>query len=329
MEARAPRVSLLVALAAGCLAGPALAAAWHWGRILGTLNQGVVVPGHVYRSAQPSAKNLAWLVRRYGVRTVINLRGHAQTTPWYLEEATAGAELGLSQEDITMSASRLPSPLAVRQLVEALDLSPRPILIHCQQGVDRTGLAAASALLLYTDTPLDEAERSMSLGTGHVPLGRTRFIRGFFRQYREWLAGLELEHRPGLFRYWATRVYAPEGTPADWHAEPAVPQPGGQALVQARCRNLSSQAWRMRAEPGAGYHAWWHVVDDNGILLGAGLTGLRDAIIRPGEEAEMPIVLPRLPRGKKCVLRAQMVTPGQGTFTQLGSPPLEMEVVLP
>ncbi len=326
MDAPRRRIPLFTALLAGCLVGPALAAGLHWGVILGTLNSGEVLPGHVYRSAQPDARALAWLVKRYGIRTVINLRGHAQAAPWYLAEAGAGADLGLSHEDITMSASRLPSPHAVRQLVEALDRSPRPVLLHCQQGVDRTGLAAVSAVLLHSDTPVEVALRSMSLGTGHVPLGRTRFIGRFFAQYREWLAGLGLAHTPASFRLWATRHYAPEGTPAEWVGTPVTVR--GPALVTARCRNLSGREWRFRPEPRAGVHAVWHVVGEDGSPAAAGITGLRDAAVAPGGEIGLGFALPRLAPGRYR-LRAELVSEHQATFTQLGSPPLDIEVTVP
>jgi len=316
-------------LLAGCLAGPVLAAGLHWGVILGTLNSAVVLPGHVYRSAQPDAKGLAWLVHRHGIRTVINLRGHAQTAPWYLGPAAAGASLGLSQEDVTMSASRLPSPDAVRQLVTALDRSPRPVLIHCQQGVDRTGLAAVSALLLHSDTPVDVALRSMSLGSGHVPLGRTRFIGRFFTQYRDWLAGHGLPHSSPLFRLWATRHYAPDGTPAEWSAPPASVAAGKPSLVTATCRNLSSLPWHFKAEPRAGVHAVWHLVHEDGSPFLSGRTGLRDAVVPPGGEIAIEIPMPRLDAGRRYRLLAELCNEHQATFTQLGSPPLDIEVSVP
>src|ERR1700722_9010359 len=45
-----------------------------------------VVPGQVYRGALPSPENLERLVKKHGIRTVVNLRGLCNDLPWYLNE---------------------------------------------------------------------------------------------------------------------------------------------------------------------------------------------------------------------------------------------------
>src|SRR5262245_11581468 len=60
----------------------------------------IVISGRVYRCAQPSHYDLRRAAARYGIRTVINLRGYADGEPWYEEECRATAELDLNQEDI-------------------------------------------------------------------------------------------------------------------------------------------------------------------------------------------------------------------------------------
>src|SRR5207248_3100494 len=114
----------------------------HFAHILGGGNFRTVLPGEVYRCGQPSPGRLEWLIRRYGIRTVINLRGACPGVNWYRDQARVTAELDVSQEDIHLSATRLPSTTAIRRLVEVLQRSERPLLIHCQQGADRTGLAS-------------------------------------------------------------------------------------------------------------------------------------------------------------------------------------------
>src|SRR5437868_2888634 len=45
-----------------------------------------VLPGRVFRGAQPSAGNIETLASVYGVRTIINLRGCGVPEGWYIEE---------------------------------------------------------------------------------------------------------------------------------------------------------------------------------------------------------------------------------------------------
>src|ERR1700738_2453634 len=49
-------------------------------------NLHTVVPGRVYRGAQPSAELVNTLARDYGVRTIINLRGCGLPVSWYDRE---------------------------------------------------------------------------------------------------------------------------------------------------------------------------------------------------------------------------------------------------
>ena len=150
-------------------------------------NRHVVVPGRVYRTGQLTPAQLEAFVHRYGVRTVINLRGRPFDA-WYPAEMRATQELGISQEDVTTSANRLPSPGEIRRLIEVFDRSEHPLVIHCQQGADRTGLAAAMYQLLYTDASYDAARRQCSPRYGHLRIHTAAAMDEFFDRYEAWLA---------------------------------------------------------------------------------------------------------------------------------------------
>src|SRR5262249_32743977 len=152
---------------------------------------------------QPSPARLERTIRRLGIRTVVNLRGCCLELPWYQAQCQVVHRLGVSQEDLCFSAGRLPSVQAIRQLVEVLDRAEYPILLHCHQGADRTGLASVLAVLLRTSATLPEARRHLGPASGHLPIGRTRHIDHFFDLYEEWLAEQGREHTPQLLRRWA------------------------------------------------------------------------------------------------------------------------------
>src|SRR5437667_4250284 len=76
---------------------------WEMYHVLIGANLHTVVPGRVYRGAQPSSKNIEALVQRYGIRTVVNLRGCCTPLDWYWEEARACQEMGIALEDATFS----------------------------------------------------------------------------------------------------------------------------------------------------------------------------------------------------------------------------------
>src|SRR5580693_7888874 len=90
-----------VAVLAAVLAGEA-------GSVFVGKNLHAVIPGRVYRCAQCTGHGLEKIVRAYGIATVVNLRGCAVPFPWYQEESRATHRLNVCQEDIALSAARLP-----------------------------------------------------------------------------------------------------------------------------------------------------------------------------------------------------------------------------
>lgn len=126
-----------------------------------------VVAGELYRSNQPSATQIASYVKNYGIRTIVNLRGKNDGAGWYGEEIAKASELGLAHVDFRMSASRELSMDEIARLTSLMRDLPKPILIHCQSGSDRTGLASAIYLNQITGMDAEEAEGQLSIRYGH------------------------------------------------------------------------------------------------------------------------------------------------------------------
>jgi protein tyrosine phosphatase (PTP) superfamily phosphohydrolase (DUF442 family) len=168
----------------------------------------VVVRGTCYRCAQPSVEQLRADVRYRGVRTVINLRGDCAPEAWYEDERRAARELGIEFVDVGLWASQPPPPEEIRRLVQALDHSPRPILLHCLRGSDRTGLASAVVLLLLTDADPAAARRQLGICYGHLARGNWLAMDRFFDQYEIWLRDRGQQHTSDRFRRWACEEYA-------------------------------------------------------------------------------------------------------------------------
>src|ERR1700712_1489153 len=99
-----------------------------------TGNFHAVVPGELYRSAQPSPQQLAEYVQKNGIKTVINLRGEDDTAKWYGQELAEANRLGVRHIDFRMSSSHELSWEQADQLVTIMRSAPKPILIHCNSG---------------------------------------------------------------------------------------------------------------------------------------------------------------------------------------------------
>jgi hypothetical protein len=316
-----PRAAL-----AGGLIGLALAIGAEATSIFALGNVHTVIPGRVYRCAQPSPEQLADLVRRYNVHTVVNLRGYCDGFDWYLAECRATRDLDLAQEDVTFSAGRLPPPTELRRLVDVLDHTEYPIVIHCRQGVDRTGLTAAVALLLYTDAGLSEARRQLSFRYSHVSLGRMAAMQRFFDLYAEWLSGRP--HAPELFRRWATAEYCPgpERGRLELIDLPKL-KAGEPASVRVRAVNTSVQPWQLLPGTGAGIHVEYKVIDGQDGVKQTDHAGLFRATVAPGASVDLTLVLNGLPAGR-YLLYADLKDGPDLEFIQVGGEPLTCELVV-
>jgi protein tyrosine/serine phosphatase len=106
-----------------------------------TDNFHVVYAGELYRSAQLSAATLEKKINQYGIKTVINLRGESPGNAWYEREAATVEKAGAMLVNIRFTAGRIPTAAELTSLLAALTSAPRPILVHCEAGADRTGEA--------------------------------------------------------------------------------------------------------------------------------------------------------------------------------------------
>ncbi|MFN7025723.1 MAG: dual specificity protein phosphatase family protein [Pseudorhizobium sp.] len=148
-----------------------LAAVMSAGAYLGILqltgNFHEVIAGELYRSGQPTAAVLERYVQSYGIKTVVNLRGES-SRDWYLQETALTERLGVKHLDFRMSAGRQLTPDEAFALISLLREAPKPILIHCHGGSDRTGLASVIYLQQIANVDEETAEWQLSPLYGHI-----------------------------------------------------------------------------------------------------------------------------------------------------------------
>jgi hypothetical protein len=311
------------------LLGLLLACAVEFTRVMALGNLHVVIPGEVYRSAQLSEAELERLTEKHNIRTVINLRGCCDPFPWYLDECRATHRHGVNQEDISFSAGRLPPPREIRRLVEVLDRTEYPVLIHCNRGADRTGLASAVAKLLMTDVSLAEGRRQLSPRFSHLALGRPANQDRFFDLYSEWLDAQGLAHSRQVFHRWLLNEYCPGECRCELEilSLPESVACTEAFVVKVRCRNTSIKPWRFRKESNAGIHAYVVVLDSRGqVMCPPGKAGLFDAEVQPGDAIDLQIAVPAVHHAERFRLLVDMEDGDRWTFGQEGQEPLEREL---
>lgn len=117
------------------------------------------VSAELYRCEQPSAADMRALAA-LGIRSVVNLRAFHSD-----RDEVAGTALEL--REVPMHADALEHAelvLALRALLDA----PKPVVVHCWHGSDRTGaVVAAWRVALEGWTPAEALDEMTAGGFGH------------------------------------------------------------------------------------------------------------------------------------------------------------------
>ncbi len=97
------------------------------------------VSGGVYRAEQPSSWSFKQLDKA-GFKSVVNLRGDRKDN-----DDAKGTGLELIQVPCNASTMTLDD---LYKAVDAIENAPKPVLVHCLQGSDRTGVVIAAYRIL-------------------------------------------------------------------------------------------------------------------------------------------------------------------------------------
>ena len=159
----------------------------------------IVVSGEVYRSGQMNAEQLTHVIQQYGIKSVLNLRGENPATDWHQAEIATAAKLNVIHYDRSLGSG---TPLTLEQmddLVALLHEAPKPVLIHCLGGADRSSLVSALYRFAIAGQNPEAADKELSLWYGHVPLIRpkvTAMDDSFWRYVSNHTAHAELNLQP-------------------------------------------------------------------------------------------------------------------------------------
>ena len=155
-----------------------------------------ITEGEAYRSAQLDLDEFEYYLKKHNIRSIVNLRGGNPTKPWYREEIRFCDENNIAHYDISLSSDKGPSQGDVRRLMEIFSTAPRPVLIHCLAGADRSGLVAAMWKVVVDKEPRVTAAKQLSLFFGHLPFGKTAAMDRFFHKWNPEL--YQRDYRTGM-----------------------------------------------------------------------------------------------------------------------------------
>lgn len=148
---------------------PVLALGSYLGMLQLNGNIHAVQAGQLYRSAQLDSSQFVRVIGEDGIKSILNLRGAHPAAGWYDTELRVAGRLGVAHYDYGISAERPVTAQQIAAILQILRTAPRPILVHCQGGADRSGLVAALYEAVIEGTSPDQAARQLSLRYGHFP----------------------------------------------------------------------------------------------------------------------------------------------------------------
>jgi protein tyrosine/serine phosphatase len=118
-----------------------------------------VTEDQVYRSGAMPLETLQNAIRKYGIRTVIDLRKPSKEVD---TEHTALALMGV--QHFNLPSKQVPADETIKAFLEIMDnRENRPVLIHCHNGVGRAVLFTAIYRMEYEGWSNENARRASRL----------------------------------------------------------------------------------------------------------------------------------------------------------------------
>ena len=134
------------------------------------------LPGGLYRCSQPSPHQIRKYHRKYGIKSIVNLRG-ADHSRRYAQQLDVCQELGIELVNFRGIMSReMPSAETLSRTEAMFKDLQYPALIHCKSGADRAGLAAVLYRHFKLGEPIDAARRELSWKYGHFRAAKTGML---------------------------------------------------------------------------------------------------------------------------------------------------------
>jgi hypothetical protein len=173
---RSVRRGILLALVAG---GAALAI---WGAVDRVRNWpvrrfGVVKPGVLYRSAQPTAAGWRALKKEYGIRTVVDLRSDEPEKQWSILQRDFCRDNGIRLIRVAIGPDRLTDDEYNLLLGTLTDPNCQPVLVHCELGKLRTGVVVAAYRIAVDGWSREQALAESSRYKEHLDPGYEEYLR--------------------------------------------------------------------------------------------------------------------------------------------------------
>ncbi len=120
----------------------------------------------IYRSAQLFSFNMPFYIEQNNIKSILNLRSDMHKN-WYKDEIKIASDYNITHYDYPIGDREVQTIKKMNDILDIIKKAPKPLLIHCKAGADRTGLSVA---LYLSEVKKDEnPQKALSLLYGHFP----------------------------------------------------------------------------------------------------------------------------------------------------------------
>ena len=138
----------------------------------------------VYRSAQLTPWKLKKIIKKYNIKTIINLRG-TKKNYMYEKEKEICEKFGVKYIPFQIASRNLPKPEEIEELINIFKNEQKPMLFHCKAGADRTGFVATLYHIVNGKSKKEAIKKELKLRYGFLALSKAGRIKKLFEEYNE------------------------------------------------------------------------------------------------------------------------------------------------
>ena len=137
------------------------------------------LPGDMFRCNQPYPHQIKKDIRKYKIKSIINLRGERHCSSYYLEKNFCFINK-IKLYNFPVSSRDVPDKEKLLKFIELVNKVEYPCVMHCKSGADRAGLAAALYLIYKHNYSLEEAIKQLTFKHLHIKYAKTGILDYFF-----------------------------------------------------------------------------------------------------------------------------------------------------
>jgi protein tyrosine/serine phosphatase len=172
------------------------------------------ISNEAYRSAQPTREQLERYSKKYGIKTIINLKGSNPKGPYAMFQLEKVKELNLDIVHVGIKSRGIPHPEQIAQAKEIFETIQYPVWIHCKAGADRTGIYGNLYQYFRQHIPISQVDQLRFWPYGHIKYSKAGQVDFYFEKFLQY----QKEHPEAEFFDWSQNIANKEEMQKEFHS---------------------------------------------------------------------------------------------------------------